>query len=205
MRILFSRHGESEANIQQIISNRDLPHHLTARGAEQAAALADRLAGWPVRMVLCSPILRARETAAILADRLSVPFTSADALREFDCGIMEGRGDEQAWAAHQTAMQTWLERAEYDFRISPDAESFADVRARFVPLIDQLMSAKTFTDGDVLLVSHGSVLHMMLPLVLANIDRQFVRAHPLGNCDLIVTAVVDGKLVCNEWAGIPVN
>ena len=41
MRILFTRHGESEANIQHIISNRSLPHQLTEKGVDQAAALAE--------------------------------------------------------------------------------------------------------------------------------------------------------------------
>jgi broad specificity phosphatase PhoE len=37
MKLYVTRHGESEANILHIISNRDLPHPLTKKGSLQAA------------------------------------------------------------------------------------------------------------------------------------------------------------------------
>ena len=101
MRILFSRHGESQANILHIISNRDLPHRLTPAGVEQALALAEAVSGYNLMQVFSSPILRAQETAGIIAARFGLPLTVSPALREFDCGGMEGRGDEEAWAAHR--------------------------------------------------------------------------------------------------------
>ena len=56
--------------------------------------------------------------------------------------------------------------------------------------------------GDVLLVSHGGMLHQMLPLVLTNVDRTFTKQHPIGNCELIVTQPQNSNLVCTEWAGM---
>jgi broad specificity phosphatase PhoE len=44
-RLLFVRHGESEANARHVFSNRGLPHRLTARGRAQVERLAARLAG----------------------------------------------------------------------------------------------------------------------------------------------------------------
>ena len=44
MRLYFVRHGQSEANVLRVISNRDLPHHLTDMGRQQAEALARSLA-----------------------------------------------------------------------------------------------------------------------------------------------------------------
>lgn len=43
MRLIFARHGESQANVERIISNRALPHGLTAKGRAQAETLALRL------------------------------------------------------------------------------------------------------------------------------------------------------------------
>ena len=40
MRIYFARHGESEANLLHVFSNRGVKHGLTARGRAQAETLA---------------------------------------------------------------------------------------------------------------------------------------------------------------------
>jgi broad specificity phosphatase PhoE len=205
MRILFTRHGESEANIQRIISNRGLPHHLTTVGVSQSMAIAESLVSWDVRKVISSRILRAKETGNILAEKLGVPFVISNALREFDCGIMDGRGDDDAWIAHNAAIQAWDESQDYSFRILPDGESFDDVKARFLPFITKLIETDGNVVGDILLVSHGSMLSLMLPLVLVNIDRTFTKQHPLGNCKLVVTQPQSARLVCTDWAGISLS
>ena len=76
MRVLFTRHGESEANVEGIISNRDLPHRLTVVGIAQAEALAERLGDFDVRMIFSSPILRARETAEYRGREAWIAFSS---------------------------------------------------------------------------------------------------------------------------------
>ena len=66
MRIIFTRHGESQANLIKQISNRGLVHPLTRRGRQQAFTLADHLRGLPIASVYSSPVLRAIETSVIL-------------------------------------------------------------------------------------------------------------------------------------------
>jgi broad specificity phosphatase PhoE len=202
MRILFSRHGESEANIQRVISNRDIPHKLTKAGVSQAFALAETLMDWNVKKIITSPILRALETANIVAETLGLHPTISTALREFDCGLMEGRKDEEAWAAHQGVIHAWDEERDYKRRILPDGESFNDMKARFLPFITVLIAKNKHLSDDILLISHGGMLHQMLPLIFANVDRAFTKRHPLGNCELVVAHPQNTKLVCSSWAGI---
>jgi probable phosphoglycerate mutase len=201
MNILFTRHGESEANVQQIISNRDLPHKLTTLGISQALALAETLTTWNVKKVLTSPIVRAKETGSLIAKKLGVPLSVSPALCEFDCGKMEGRGDEGAWRAHEAVTRAWDEDQDYDCRILPDGESFNDMKVRFLPFLANIIAEKD-QPGDILLVSHGGMLHQMLPVILANVDRTFTKHYPLGNCELVVTQTPSVNLVCKEWAGI---
>lgn len=200
MKILFTRHGESEANIQQIISNRELPHRLTPLGVAQSLGLAEALKKWDVKKVIASPIVRAKDTASIIAGELGIPLQISPALREFDCGIMEGRNDEEAWMAHQEVIRVWDEEQEYGYRILPDGESFNDLKARFLPFLAKVIEEND--QDDILLVSHGSMLHQMLPLVLVNVDRVFTKQHPIGNCELVVTQPEKTILMCVEWAGI---
>jgi hypothetical protein len=73
MRLYFVRHGESEANVLEVFSNRGLEHGLTQRGRVQTASLAQKLAGRQIIKLFTSPILRATQTAEILAEMLGVP------------------------------------------------------------------------------------------------------------------------------------
>ncbi len=203
MRILFTRHGESEANVLQIISNRDLPHKLTETGIMQASILAETLAHThSVAVIESSPILRAKETAMIVAQRLGVKPNIRTELSEFDCGMMEGRGDAEAWKAHQAVTQAWDVDQAFAQRIPPDGESFNDMKARFVPYINDLISKRQDNFADMLLISHGGMLHQMLPLVLTNVDRQFTQQHPLKNCQLVVTELQNEQLTCTNWGDI---
>jgi broad specificity phosphatase PhoE len=155
----------------------------------------------PVVAIYTSPIPRAQQTAQILAEVLPLPLHQSGALAEFDCGIMEGRRDQEAWEAHNAVIQAWDERQDYDQRIA-EGESFRDMQARFVPFIEQLRADYTTSEGDVVLISHGSLLLQMLPLVLTNIDRAFTQTHPLGNCAWVIAGPRSEGLVCLEWDGI---
>ena len=200
MRIYFVRHGQSEANVRQVISNRDLPHHLTDLGRQQAEALAGLMADVPLVAIYSSPIVRAAETAQIVAASNGLPVEIADALREPDCGSMEGRGDDAAWAEHARATTDWLE-GKFDSRIA-GGESYNDLRARFVPFIERLAAVHGDTDHNILLITHGSLLYMMLPLVLTNIDLASVGEHPMPNTGIISAEEQTNGLVCLEWCGV---
>ena len=97
MRIYFIRHGESQANLLRQISNRGLRHGLTRIGREQTRSLAQKLEPCSITKIYASPVLRAIETGVILANQLGVDYELTDALREYDCGILEGRADPAAW------------------------------------------------------------------------------------------------------------
>jgi probable phosphoglycerate mutase len=201
MRIYFVRHGQSEANVRQVISNRDLPHHLTDLGRQQAEALAGLMADVPLVAIYSSPIVRAAETAQIVAASKGMPVEMTDALREPDCGILEGRGDEEAWAEHARATHDWVVEHKFDSRID-GGESYNDLRARFVPFIDRLVTDHGNTDHKILLITHGSLLYLMLPLVLTNIDFATVREYPMNNTIVITAEKCADGLVCLEWGGV---
>lgn len=197
MKVFFTRHGESQANIERIISNRDLPHALTTKGRAQAAALAGQLVAAQITAIYASPILRAQETAQIVAKHVGAPMYTSDALREFDCGYVEGRGDAEAWAAHNKVIAAW---ANYDYaQCIPGGESFADMQARFVPFVQHLVNVHAQQEAAFLLIAHGSLLTHMLPLILTNIDRAFIDQQGMRNCVYIRTVVKDGRLFCQQW------
>src|SRR5215216_6117581 len=97
MKLYFVRHGESEANTRRVISNRESLFGLTPLGKKQANILADSLKHIPITAIFSSPVLRARETADILSQEFGQLYQVTEALREYDCGILEGQSDDASW------------------------------------------------------------------------------------------------------------
>lgn len=100
MRLFIVRHAEAAPG------DPDALRPLTASGREVARAVGELLAPEQPEAVLCSPLLRARETASLIArpaglepvadDRLA-PGATASAVRE----LIEGRGDTVVLVGHQ--------------------------------------------------------------------------------------------------------
>jgi len=198
MKLYFVRHGESEANTQHVISNYASHFGLTERGKEQVHLLADRLKEMPITTMYSSPVLRAMDTADILYQVLDLPYRVTEALREYHCGVLEGKSDEESWRLHRQYYEDWTLCHNYPSK--PEAgESFVDIQNRFVPFIE---SMKRDDDEDILLVGHGGLFHLMLPLVLDNIDNNFVSSHGIGHTDCIVAELRSDKFVCLQWGDI---
>jgi len=202
MRIHFTRHGESQANIQRVISNRDLPHPLTAAGRDQARALAERLKGIPLTHICSSPVPRALETAEIIGTAFGLPIQAAEGLKEYDCGILEGRGDEAAWAVHKRFFLDWLEGRSRD--MAPEGgETFFDIRNRLGGFLRELADRHGGSRSEILCVSHGGTLLFGLPGLFANVDLSFVRKRRIGHASIISAEDHGGKLFCTQWDDVP--
>lgn len=198
MRLYFVRHGESEANTRHVISNRNSPFGLTERGREQARTLAGKLTDISFTMIFSSPILRARETADIFSTSLGQAYRITEALREYDCGILEEKSDEESWRLHRQYYEDWTLR--HDFLSKPeDGESFVDIRNRFLPFVGSL---KYENDDHILLVGHGGLFHLMLPLILTNIDNDFVRSHGIGHTECVIVESTGDGFVCRQWGDV---
>jgi probable phosphoglycerate mutase len=197
MHLYFVRHGESEANTRHIISNRESPFPLTPRGRGQAEALAESLRGTPVSAIYSSPLLRARDTAAILCAAFGLSYRVTEALREYDCGILEEKGDVESWGFYRQYFEDWVLRGQYTNK-PEDGECFLDIQDRFVPFIESLVENSSPAEN-ILLVGHGGLFLLMLPLVMTNIDHSFSTSHALGNTDYALAQQTSGGLVCLQW------
>ncbi len=203
MKIYFARHGESQANLLQVISNRQLNHELTQQGKEQARKLAERFEGERIAKVYSSPLLRAVQTASILAGALGVKYELADGLREYDCGVAEGRSDEGAWRLWQAEYDAWLFGHDYTYKIE-GGESYQDVCRRFVPFVEGLVKVYGKTSGGVMCISHGGIYSVMLPQVVKNVTAEMVLKYGFDYTSCIVAEQKLGNLVCLEWNGTPI-
>ena len=200
MRILFVRHGESQANLHHEISNRGLRYGLTRTGRLQALALAQKLQGRPIMKIYSSSLLRTIETSVILAERLEVDYEISEALREYDCGNLEGRADVEAWQSWHKLFDDWLVQHHWDEKIE-GGESFYDIRKRFEPFVAKLIECNAGTDNEVVCVAHGGLYWMMLPVVLRNVNPEFISKYGFDYSTCIVAEQKENGLFCIDWNG----
>ena len=103
--VYLVRHGQSEWNLLRLTQGQTPHPPLTRLGREQAEAAAGLIAtdlarlGLPVGRIATSDLVRARETAQIVAARLGGHAVHDVRLREQCLGDLEGRTYDETWAA----------------------------------------------------------------------------------------------------------
>jgi probable phosphoglycerate mutase len=149
--LLLVRHGQSVANAEQRFTHSD-DEPLTELGVEQARATARQLAALyqPVALY-CSPIARARATAAEIGDVLDLEPIMVEALREQSFGDLRGRpyADYYPLALSLPGLSRWSHRV-------PGGESLEEVAGRVGPALDEI--ACRHPARQVVVVSHGGVM-----------------------------------------------
>jgi 2,3-bisphosphoglycerate-dependent phosphoglycerate mutase len=90
--LYFVRHGETSANERGVRSGGDMDIPLSDTGRRQAEALAEQLAGQALNIgvIVSSALIRAQETAAVLARTLNVPVLEEKLLNERLLGAWNG-------------------------------------------------------------------------------------------------------------------
>ncbi|MFN2608827.1 MAG: histidine phosphatase family protein [Acidimicrobiales bacterium] len=160
--LILARHGETDANAARLLQGRmDLP--LNDRGRRQAAAMAAAGVARGAAAVVCSPLRRARETAAALAGGdPGLEVVVDDRWIEVDYGELDGRPVAEAWAP---LWERW--RADPD-AVPPGGESLAAVGRRVRPALEEL-AARAATE-DVVVVSHVSPIKAAVTWALGVAD-----------------------------------
>lgn len=197
---IFVRHGESEANRLHEFSNTGEKHPLTATGREQAAELAQKLKVHPIAAIFSSPLLRARQTAGIIASEFGILPRIAPALIEFDTGVLEGKSDPQSWTFFEEVLQDWLMNQNYERRFEA-GDSFTSIRDRFIPFFQELQRAYAGSRQTLLFVGHGGTYLCMLPILLKNINFEYASAHRLSHSGMVIAEEQDSEFICKVWDG----
>jgi alpha-ribazole phosphatase len=169
MKIFLVRHGESEANAADRIS--DDPSrivNITERGRAQAEASADKLRAIRFTHAYASEFPRAQQTAAILLRHHGLPL-------RIDRRLNERRSGMDGLPVHAF---NDLARAD-PLRYKPErGESFLEQMERLRGFLDEI--AACHPDGIVLAVSHENPIIAALALIVDDPD-QVVRTG-VANC-----------------------
>ncbi|MBQ90500.1 MAG: phosphoglycerate mutase [Acidimicrobiaceae bacterium] len=181
--VVYVRHGRTPTTGTRL-PGRAPGLHLSDEGRAQAAAVAEHLAaaapgmlGGGVAAVYASPMERARETAAPIARALGLRVRTARGLNECDFGRWTGRR-----LRDLAKLKSWrtVQRQPSQFRF-PDGESFAEMQARMVGQVADLVAAHP--GSTIVCVSHADTIKAALASALGTPLDLFQRL-TVGTCSV---------------------
>ena len=175
-RVIFVRHGEAESNAKGILDEGgNVGNGLTENGRMQSEQLAKTLVDVGATSIISSPLLRTKQTAEILAERLGLPLSFDDRIREIGVGSYDGKSEKEFLAARKK--MDWHDAAPQGL------ESYAHLKQRTEAFLKELL--ETHRGETVIVVSHGDAVGVMgahgtpaewasdLPLVGGFFERSF--------------------------------
>ncbi len=153
---LLVRHGETDWNVQRRIQGHSDDAGLTEHGVAQVRAAAERLLTSGATRIISSDLVRARETAQLIALRLKLPIEFDAHLRERSYGELEGHSldeltPEGSGFSHGVIVD--LNAA------APGGESIAQVKERVVDALDRL--AHDYPGEIIIIVTHGGIIRTL--------------------------------------------
>ena len=159
---ILIRHGETEWNrVVRFRGRADIS--LNDVGLAQAAATARRVAAeWQPAAIYCSPMVRARQTAQAVAERVGLPVQTHEGLHDIDFGQLQGLTVDEAVARWPEVVRSWA--ATPEATRFPGGERLADLRGRSTAMLTELTDR--YPDQTVVLVGHTVINRVILLGVL---------------------------------------
>lgn len=162
--IILARHGETSWNVREIFRGR-IDIELNATGIRQATLLAEHLSSTRIEAIYSSPLKRALQTAAAVADYHQLDVETAAELIDIDYGRWQGLPQEEIKEKYRGLYDQWNSHPE--LAAIPDGESLNAVRERAITVIHRIVAEY---QGTVLLVSHR-VINKVLICALLGLDN----------------------------------
>jgi probable phosphoglycerate mutase len=160
---------------------------LGEEGREQARLLAARLeASRPFEAIWCSPFRRCVETIEPYAAATRMDVHYDERLGEVFVGEWEGLPFEEIVGSDDQLARMFREQ-EAMFALAPGGESGAELRARVLPAVGELLET---TEGDVAAVAHGGVINAYVATLLGLEQDMFFLP---DNTSLNTVVVEDGR------------
>ncbi|HEX2994439.1 MAG TPA: histidine phosphatase family protein [Anaerolineales bacterium] len=155
---LLIRHGEND-----FVKTGKLPGtrpgiHLNERGQKQAAALGEGLKDVPIKAIYSSPLERAMETAAPIAQARKLQIIPEPDLKDTDVGSWQGKSLK---VLRLTKAWNIVQHAPSRFRF-PDGESFVESQARYVSVLERILKMHNKPRDIIAVVFHAGPIKLVV-------------------------------------------
>ena len=180
-KLILVRHGEAENNLANIISTGLNKYHLTEKGRAQAKEAAEKvkteIGGREEQTIIySSPILRAKESAEIIAHELKLQFKIAEEVGEIAFGSWEDQNEDLLSANDELHRQFDSLPAEgrYGFKRGGSGENGIEVGQRVYAWLEKILKAN---EGKIIVViTHGDPVIDLINELKSRNDREAAAA-----------------------------
>ncbi|HSW48485.1 MAG TPA: histidine phosphatase family protein [Candidatus Saccharimonadales bacterium] len=159
--IYLVRHGQSHGN--HPIDTYGLDKELTEKGHQQARDAAKNLKKIKFDAIFASPLIRAQQTAKIIAEEHKLAVLTKEALKERHHGVLEGRIVKEAKEEIKDLIDT-MYNMPYDkwkkVTLAQGRETDEEVMSRFITALREIAIA--YAGKTVLTISHTSIMRTFL-------------------------------------------
>lgn len=153
------RHGQTDWNLTGKWQGQDSDAPgLNDTGHAQVLTICEQLKGGKFSAIYSSDLLRARQTAEMIAESLGLPVTLEWRLREINLGEWEGMPSEEIEAKYPMELAARAQNSFYER--APNGESPHEVADRVLMAINEI--AHKHPDESVLIVAHGISLAVII-------------------------------------------
>lgn len=149
-RYILMRHGQAQSNAKNTASTRpDAPNGLTELGKEQAQHTAHTLKDKNIDVLITTPVLRAQETAEIVAD--TIGYSKGDIvvdprMSEIQIGVLEGKSTREFHGFFDNSYKTMFEKR------PEGGENLGDLKRRVGEFLYEC--EEKYQDKTILVVAH---------------------------------------------------
>jgi broad specificity phosphatase PhoE len=191
--LVLTRHGITSRSVPEQHLGQRIDVGLSAAGRSQARALGRRLVGVRFERIVSSPLLRARQTAAIVRAALpQAPQLELDArLQEMDYGAWEGLTYDQVDEGDPALRARW--EVDPAANACPGGESGDDVAWRATAFLVDLIAwhdgrhgAGSADERPVLAVAHSTLDRVLICVATAIPVREYRRRFSQDQANLTV-------------------
>ncbi len=190
VKLTITRHGLTEWNeAGKVQGTTDVP--LDEREVAGTYALAKQLAEATVDIIITSPLMRARQTAAIFAEQLKAPVVEDERLHERNYGAFEGRN---VTDIKQTDPGYYRDKMTYPI---PGAENYGAIEARLSDWLSDVL--KQYRGKRLVVVGHTSMMRALKQLLDGDTNKVASAYRPTLP-EPLYREVVGPCEHCGSWA-----
>ncbi|QQS18776.1 histidine phosphatase family protein [Candidatus Saccharibacteria bacterium] len=169
-RVLYIRHGQSQANLAGILAGGSNDSNLTDLGRQQARQAGRALKNNSINKIITSPLSRALETAQIIAAEIGYDVQRIELdprLKEYELGVGQGQSLEGMTAEKIVSF--------------PGAEKPAE----FAKRVKSALYSAWEDSGTVVIVAHGGVSRLIDCLRIGKDPKWFYDMPNHGNATVV--------------------
>jgi broad specificity phosphatase PhoE len=154
--LILARHGETVWNVEKIYRGRT-DVNLDEVGVKQAELLGRYLRNWELEAIYSSPLMRAIDTANIIARYQKIDVHITEGLVDFDYGEWQSLPEREAERLYPTLYNEWHNNP-HKVKM-PGGESLEDVKRRAIGVVSDVISKY---QGSIVLVAHRVVNKVLI-------------------------------------------